>query len=214
MTVRQKLGKILEVKHFLNWIYQIMFLTKVGVLNWYSSMKFFFGKIRTIFDIKNQLSKYSFGTFRWTVIHQQNFFNFFSFEHVDSWEEILLFRTHYLWNYTHIKGRVFGGFALLCCSLYPQFRQHEHQTNLLRVISTAIKTRYIGVFRKHFGPQIDTAYLRGPLSKRPCISRLLLYCALYPQFRQPYSRHLWASIQFAQGHFYSRKNALSNLPGG
>ena len=35
-----------------------MFLTKVGVLNWYSSMKKLFGQIRTIFDIKNQLSKY------------------------------------------------------------------------------------------------------------------------------------------------------------
>ena len=77
MTVRQKLGMILEINYFQNWIYQKMFLTKVGVLNWYSSMKFFFGKIRTIFDIKNRLSKYDFGTFRWTGIHRQNFFIFF-----------------------------------------------------------------------------------------------------------------------------------------
>ena len=28
------------------------------------------------------------------------FFNFFSFEYVDSWPKILLFRTHHLWNYT------------------------------------------------------------------------------------------------------------------
>ena len=39
MTVLQKLGMILEINYFQNWIYQKMFLTKVGVLNWYSSMK-------------------------------------------------------------------------------------------------------------------------------------------------------------------------------
>ena len=34
-----------------------MFLTKVGVLNWYSSMKNFFRKIQTIFDVEKWLWK-------------------------------------------------------------------------------------------------------------------------------------------------------------
>ena len=34
-----------------------MFLTKVGVLNWYSSMKIFFRKIQTIFDVEKWLWK-------------------------------------------------------------------------------------------------------------------------------------------------------------
>ena len=46
-----------------------------------------------IFDIKKWLSKYNFATFWWTVIHWQNFY-FFSFDHVDSWAKIWLFRNH------------------------------------------------------------------------------------------------------------------------
>ena len=33
-----------------------------------------------------------------TDIHQHNLFNFFSFNYVDSWPKILIFRTHQLWN--------------------------------------------------------------------------------------------------------------------
>ena len=36
-------------------------------LNWYSSMKFFFRKIRMIFDIENSLWKYKIGPFWWAV---------------------------------------------------------------------------------------------------------------------------------------------------
>ena len=51
----QKLDVILVIKLFLNWSYQKMHFTKYVVLNWYFSMKFFFRKIRTFFDIENWL---------------------------------------------------------------------------------------------------------------------------------------------------------------
>ena len=37
--------------------------TKVGLLNWYSPMSFFFRKIRIIFDVENWFWKLDFGTF-------------------------------------------------------------------------------------------------------------------------------------------------------
>ena len=52
------------------WMYQISHCAKLILFN----EKYFLGKIRTIFDIKNWLSKYDFSTFQWTVIHRQNFF--------------------------------------------------------------------------------------------------------------------------------------------
>jgi hypothetical protein len=47
-------------------------------LKWYSSKKFFFGKIRTIFDIENWLWKSEIGTFptldlERTLIYQKTF---------------------------------------------------------------------------------------------------------------------------------------------
>ena len=59
----------------------------------------FFEKIQLIFDIKNWLWKYDFGTFWWTVIHQR-IFKIESIEYVDSCAKILLFRTHHLQNST------------------------------------------------------------------------------------------------------------------
>ena len=53
VTVRQKLGVILVIKWFKNWSQQKMLFTKKLRLNWYSSMIFFFRKIRIIFDIEN-----------------------------------------------------------------------------------------------------------------------------------------------------------------
>ena len=76
-----------------------MFSTKNDLLNWYSPMKKN-EKIPSISDIKNWLWKYDFGTFCQTVIHRQNFYNFFSFEYVHSLPKVLLFRTHHLWNST------------------------------------------------------------------------------------------------------------------
>ena len=46
VTVRQKLGVILVIKWFKNWSQQKMLFTKKVLLNWYSSMIFFFRKIR------------------------------------------------------------------------------------------------------------------------------------------------------------------------
>ena len=66
-----------------------MFLTKNSLLNWHSYMKKN-KKILSTFDIKDQLSKYDFGAFEWTVHSSAEFFNFFSFEHVDSWAKFLL----------------------------------------------------------------------------------------------------------------------------
>ena len=63
VTVRQKLGVILVIKWFWNWSQQKMIFTKKVRLNWYSSMKFFFRKIRMIFDIENSLWKSKIGTF-------------------------------------------------------------------------------------------------------------------------------------------------------
>ena len=67
VTVRQKLGVILVIKWFKNWSQQKMLFTKKVRLNWYSSMNFFFRKIRMIFDIENSLWKSKIGTFWRTV---------------------------------------------------------------------------------------------------------------------------------------------------
>ena len=67
VTVRQKLGVILVTKWFKTWSQQNMLFTKKVRLNWYSSMNFFFGKIRMIFDVENSLWKSKIGTF-WQAI--------------------------------------------------------------------------------------------------------------------------------------------------
>ena len=67
VTVHQKLGVILLIKWFRNWSQQKMLFTKKVRLNWYSTMKFFFRKIRMIFDIENSLWKPKIGTFWQTV---------------------------------------------------------------------------------------------------------------------------------------------------
>ena len=53
---------ILGIKLFFKWLYQKIVFTKVGHLNWYSSM-IFFRKIWIIFDIENSLWKSKIGTF-------------------------------------------------------------------------------------------------------------------------------------------------------
>ena len=63
VAVRQKLGVILVIKWFKNWSKEKMLFTKKVRLNWYSSMNFFFRKIRMIFDIENSLWKSKIGTF-------------------------------------------------------------------------------------------------------------------------------------------------------
>ena len=67
VMVRQKLGVILVTKWFKTWSQQNMLFTKKVRLNWYSSMNFFFGKIRMIFDIENSLWKSKIGTFWQTI---------------------------------------------------------------------------------------------------------------------------------------------------
>ena len=67
VMVHQKLGVILVIKWFKNWSQQKMLFTKKVRLNWYSSMNFFFIKIRMIFDIENSLWKSKIGTFWGTV---------------------------------------------------------------------------------------------------------------------------------------------------
>ena len=57
-------------------------------------MILFFEKIQLIFDIENWIWKYNFGTFWWT----DRFLKNKSFEYIDSWPKILLFRTHHLSN--------------------------------------------------------------------------------------------------------------------
>ena len=59
----QKLNVILGIKVLQFWSYRKMYFTKNVVLNWYSSMKIFFRKIWTFFDIKNWLWKSDLGTF-------------------------------------------------------------------------------------------------------------------------------------------------------
>ena len=67
VMVCQRLGVILVIKWFKNWSQQKMLFTKKVHLNWYSSMNFFFRKIRMIFDIENSLWKSKIGTFWRTV---------------------------------------------------------------------------------------------------------------------------------------------------
>ena len=67
VAVRQKLGVILVIKWLKNWSQQKMLFTKKVRLNWYSSMNFFFRKIRMIFDIENSLWKSKIGTFWQTI---------------------------------------------------------------------------------------------------------------------------------------------------
>ena len=45
------------------WCYTKLIKTKKLLLNWYSSMKIFFRKIRRIFEVENRLWKSDFGTF-------------------------------------------------------------------------------------------------------------------------------------------------------
>ena len=73
-----KIGHNFRNKLFLKWnlsknVFNKSWCPKLVLFN----EIFFFGKIRPFFDIKNWLSNYDFGTFRWTVIHWQNFFPFF-----------------------------------------------------------------------------------------------------------------------------------------
>ena len=63
-------------------------------------MKFFFEKIRLVFDIENWLWKYNFSTFWQTVITRRNFLKIFPWLHVDSCPKSLLLRTHHFWNST------------------------------------------------------------------------------------------------------------------
>ena len=70
MSVHPKLGMILENKVVQKLSLEKMFLTKNGLLNWYSQMNFFFEKNRLIFDIENWLWKYDFGTFWGSLIHR------------------------------------------------------------------------------------------------------------------------------------------------
>mgnify|MGYP006863675160 CR=1 FL=1 len=67
VTVPHILGIILVINWFKNWSQQKMLFTKKVRLNWYSSMNFFFGKIRMIFDVENSLWKSKIGTF-WQAV--------------------------------------------------------------------------------------------------------------------------------------------------
>ena len=83
-TGRQKLDVILVTKVVQFWSYQKMYFTKNVVLNWYSSMNFFFRKIRSFFDIENWLWKSDLGTFwrpMWTSVKvkSKNHFSFTDF---------------------------------------------------------------------------------------------------------------------------------------
>ena len=69
MPVRQKLGMVLENKVVQKLKLEKKVFYKNGLLNWYSSMNFFFENFLSIFDIKNWLWKYNFGTFWQTTIH-------------------------------------------------------------------------------------------------------------------------------------------------
>ena len=59
----QKMCLILLIKGFKNWSFQKMPITIYVPLNWYSSMKKKFRKIRIIFDIENSLWKSEIGIF-------------------------------------------------------------------------------------------------------------------------------------------------------
>ena len=59
----QKMCLILLIKGFKNWSFQKMPTTIYVPLDWYSSMKFFFRKIRIIFDIEKSLWKSEIGIF-------------------------------------------------------------------------------------------------------------------------------------------------------
>ena len=93
-TDRQKLDVILGTKVVQFWSYQKMYFTKNVVLNWYSSMKFFFRKIRTFFDIENWLWKSDLGTFwrsMWTSVKVKSK-KYFSFN--DFFARMKLLLTH------------------------------------------------------------------------------------------------------------------------
>ena len=59
----QKNGSILVINCFKNWSFQKMSITNYVPLNWYSSMKKKFRKIRIIFDIEKSLWKSEIGIF-------------------------------------------------------------------------------------------------------------------------------------------------------
>ena len=82
--VRQKLGMISEINYFQNWIYQKKCLTKVGVLNWYSSLKSFLERFRQFLTLKINF-QIPILVFFDEQIHQQNFLNFFPLSMLILW---------------------------------------------------------------------------------------------------------------------------------
>ena len=60
-----KIGMILVTKWFKNWSFQKMSITTKMPLNWYSSMKKKFRKIRIFFDVENRLWKSEISIFWW-----------------------------------------------------------------------------------------------------------------------------------------------------
>ena len=84
LMVRQKLGMISEINYFQNWIYQKKCLTKVGVLNWYSSLKSFLERFRQFLTLKINF-QIPILVFFDEQIHQQNFLNFFPLSMLILW---------------------------------------------------------------------------------------------------------------------------------
>ena len=98
MSVYQKLGIISESKVVKKWVYKKMFLPKKSLLNWYSKMNFFWKNSVEFWHWKLTLKVWF-----WHFLTNHNSStdsHFFSFEYVDIWPKILLFRTHHLWNST------------------------------------------------------------------------------------------------------------------
>ena len=108
-TDRQKLDVILGIKVVQFWSYQKMYFTKNVVLNWYSSVKKKFRKIRMIFDIENWLWKSDLGTFwrpLWTSVKvkSKNYFHF-----TDFFAKIKPLLTH-VWKTPPLRSHYCGRF--------------------------------------------------------------------------------------------------------
>ena len=97
------------------------FITKNVVLNWYSSVKKKFRKIRMIFDIENWLWKSDLGTFWWPMwtsvkVKSKNYFSFTDFLLKSSPCWLTSAKLHH-WGHTNIIYQIITTYLAWTCAI-------------------------------------------------------------------------------------------------
>ena len=103
---------ILRINLFFKWSYQKIFFTKVGLLNWYSPMKFFFRKIRIIFDIEKWLWKSEFCNLAGLITSTKNVQKNFQSHFCDQWSISFSLKSFYQISLTWSKYYIWCWFQM------------------------------------------------------------------------------------------------------